>query len=289
MDSIEEFNFPDFKVYHSDLISLDNFDFSGMTSEEVYYKYYEIAKTIPLCHKILKKEEFNELKFYRARLNIDHTKEDVSLISTFSFPPTIICSENGRANLKSKTVLYCADSPDSAIAESKPENGDEGYLSIWKTIAKRDIKACISLPRNLTELNKWSEISKRSFESYIKSINKYDDKKMHLNAIHHFVNFKFINEQKPYYISSIIANEAIYGDYENDFLIYMSVANDKFCNMAFHPNSALENLELEKIIKFRINDVEKGQINLGQIGTLQNSRIVWRERTAQDEKIFMKV
>lgn len=283
----EEFGFPDYENYKADLIALDNLDFTNFSPEEIYNKYFDLAKTIPLCYKVFNKNEFNKNVFYRARINIDEAKEDISLISTFSFPPPIFCSTNGRANLIKKSVFYCSDNPISAIKECKPNDGDEGFLGVWKTHASRDVKSCIFLPSELTEQNKWSTIAKKSFKSFCNSVafKKLSIEKQ-LTALHHFVNFKFTNEPSPYNLTSMISDDALYGEHSHDFLIYSSVFIEKYCNMAFHPNSVLENLKLEKVIRFKIKDIQTGHLSLGNVGHIINSKIVWKQLTSDEKKMF---
>lgn len=287
MESLHEFDFPNYDDYKANLVTLDNFDFKNLSSEEIYYKYFDLARTIPLCYKIIKKSEFNKFVFYRARINIDQSKEDISLISTYSFPPPIFCNENGRANLSKKSVFYCSDNPISAVKECKPNDNDEGFLGIWKTNAVRNIKSCLFLPRDLTEQNNWSKIAKQSFKNFT---NDAAFKKLlldkQLNALHHFVNFKYKYEPSPYNLTSIISDEVLYGEKSHDFLVYSSVFIDKFCNMAFHPNSALENLRLEKVIRFKIKDIQNGHLGLGDVGHIINSKIVWKKMIAVEKKIF---
>lgn len=111
-------------------------------------------------------------------------------------------------------------------------------------------------------------------------------KDKHLNALHHFVNFKYQYEQKPYPLTSIMSNEILYGEKFYDFILYSSVYIDKYSNMAFHPNSVLENLKLEKVIRFKIKDIEKGHLGLGDVGHVINSRIVWKPLSAEEKKMF---
>lgn len=284
-----EFNFPDLETYKSNLTLLDKFDFSGHSVEDIYYKFFDLATTIPLCNKIFKPKEFNKYNFYRARLNLDKQKEDISLISTFSFPPTTVCTENNRANISTRTVFYCSDNPNSAIIECKPEKNSEGFLGIWKPVTNRDLKSGIFLPQDLPKENQWNIVAKNSYNHFINS--SAEDKNFeHLRALHHFVNFKFRYENKPYNITSMIGHEVLYGNVFHDFIIYSSVNDNRYCNMAFHPNTVVENLRLEKVVQFKVIDVEKSIMKLGTlVGHVENSRIVWKKRTKEEEKLFKRM
>lgn len=143
------------------------------------------------------------------------------------------------------------------------------------------------LPGDLTERNKWSQIAKKSFKNFSNDTSfKKASLDRHLHALHHFVNYKFRNEQKPYHLTSIISDDILYGEKHYDFIIYSSIFIDKYCNMAFHPNSVLENLKLEKVVRFKIKDIEKGHLGLGDVGHVINSKIIWKPLTPEEKKIF---
>lgn len=289
MTESNEFDFPNFETYKSNLSALDVIDFAEYTPQDIYYKYFELAKTIPLCHKIFTASEFNKNVFFRARLNIKPDKEDISLVSTFSFPPNNLCNENNRANISTRTVFYCSNNPNSAIIECKPENGAEGFLGIWKANSKRSLKSGICLPSDLPNENQWKKIAEESYNHFVGTAknNKYFE---HLKALHHFMNFKFKYEPKPYHITSTIGHEILYGNSPHDFLIYSSAIDNRYCNMAFHPNVVLDNLELQKVIQFKIVDVESRIIKLGKlVGHFESSRLIWRTRSEQEEKLFKKL
>lgn len=97
----------------------------------------------------------NLLKAFRVRLNINETEEDIDLIRTFSYPSPSFCKQNGRANLKNKSVFYCADAFETAFAETKPAAGDIGYLSIWEIDCDRHVNYMGFFPTSVPENNIW--------------------------------------------------------------------------------------------------------------------------------------
>src|SRR5690606_3415677 len=119
----------------------------GKSHEEIYNTLFDLACILPATYGIFNPEKFNYHKFYRVRLKkqID-TKENLNLISTYSFPPSNFCFENGRANLAHNSVFYCSNDPRGAMLESKPEDGDEGFLSVWSGKTDRKMKVSICLP-----------------------------------------------------------------------------------------------------------------------------------------------
>lgn len=289
----ENFNLPDYSTYKSDLESLDNFEFENLSAKEIYHKVYNVIRILPLNHGFLNPERFNKLKFYRARLNINTQKEDISLISTYSFPPLAACSENGRANLAGTSVFYCSDDLRSSIMECKPKLNEVGFLSFWKGVAEKPIKFGIFLPPDLPEQNNWNLMAKESFEEYVKYFKErnlnYEKQFLTLSK---FINHKFKNEKKPYYLTSMISNEMLYNNEHKDFFVYPStLAQSKLCNMVFHPNSVLENLKFEKVIKFKVSRIENGAIhfNLGKVGHLEGTKMIWKDHTEVETKMFNKV
>lgn len=283
--------FPDIQTYLSSLKTLNKSDFSELTDREIYDRYFDLAHILPTSFGMFNPLKFNSHKFYRVRLKRDIGKnEDISLKQTFSFPPTSVLKKNGRANLKYKSVFYCSNNPYGAMIESKPEIGDEGYLSVWKGISKKPIKIGICLPNNLTEENEWNLMAKDSFAHLFKTLPKdAKDKFEHFLNLYSFIARKFIKEKEPYPLTSMISDELLYGDLWRDFIIYPSVlANTNLCNMAFHPNSVLENLTIEKIISFKIVDTkdEQLQFNLGEVGHFEKTKLIWKKRTELDEEIF---
>ena len=77
----------------------------------------------------------------------------------------------------------------------------------------------------------------------------------------------------------------------NYFIIYPSViSNSSYCNMAFHPNSVLENLKFENVYKIKINNLSDDQIefSFGVIWSLNNSRMIWKRTTLEERNRLLK-
>ena len=283
--------FPEFSTYISELNILKNYDFENHTVREIYDIFYDYARILPANIGWFSPEKFNSHRFYRVRKNIDRENEDISIAQTYSFPPSNYCLENGRANLKGRTVFYCSDNPIGAIIESKLKAGDEGYLTIWRGVATRRIKIGQLLPYDLPKENFWSLMAKDCFDYFHKDLpNETKNKFKHFVELYKFIAEKFNTEHKPYHLSSMISEELLYGQLWRDFLIYPSKLSDnKLCNMAFHPNSVNENLRFEKVIEFKVENFENDilEYKLGKkVGVIENNQIIWRKRTLEETKLF---
>lgn len=286
--------FPDLETYLKDLDYLRNTNFDSLDYEQIYNIFFDKATVLPLNYAWFTKEKFNAIKFYRVRLDVDVNKEDISLIDTYSHPASIFCKENGRANLKGKTVFYCSDNPNAALYESKPKIGSEGYLSVWTPNTDRDVNFGVYLPYNLKPNNLWHIVAKETYEYifnhyYANSKVKFD----HFIALTNLISELFVSETKPYSLTSMISNENLYGlnNTWQDFILYPSISSAlNYCNMAFHPNSVNEMLRFEKVINFRVKDIKPEGItfNLGKVGYIQGSKMKWRVKNDEDVKYFKK-
>jgi len=280
---------PDLQSYLRDLQSLSNYDFTGLSKEQIYNIYYDFARTIPASYSSMEPSVFNSIDFYRVRLNIDRSKEDITLAQTYSFPPPVFCTENGRANVEGKSVFYCSHNLKTAIREVKPKIGDEVFLSVWKGRASRKLKIGQCLPPKLPKSNGWGEMAENSFNTLIR-VTKSEEKRDQLEELYKFIANKFRTEKNPYHLTSMISWELLYGQLWRDFIIYPSVLDEGLsCNMAFHPNSVSENLKFEKLIKFKIVDYINDQIvfNLGtKVGYLENTKMKWRDRSKEETNLF---
>ena len=283
--------FPNIEEYIKDLDSLKNYNFNNLSEREIYDIFYDYARILPTNFGLMNCKKFNKHKFYRVRLkkNIG-SKEDLSLSQTFSFPPTSVCSQNGRANITNKSVFYCSNEPYAAILESKPEIGDEGYLSVWEGKSNKMMKIGICLPFDLPAYNNWNIMAKDAANNLFKSLpSQAKDKFKHYIKLYKFIADRYILEESPYYLTSMISNELLYGDLWRDFVIYPSVmSNSNYCNMAFHPNSVIDNLKFEKIIQFKIININDKivELVLGKVGYIFNTKLNWREKTNEEKKIF---
>jgi hypothetical protein len=265
----------------------DRLDLKHKNSQEIdkiYSDYFPLMPQIWFGQRI---ERFNKHIFYRVRKNINENEEAINLINTYSYPNSKLCDKNGRANIKGRSVFYCSDNAITAILESQLETGDVGYLSIWKPEAIREIRIQFCLPHTLRSDNKWNEVRKDIHPLINDQIFKnYKEKQKHYVALINYLFFKFSNEKYPYVLSSWLADKYLYGENWIDIILYPSVAGrTKECNMAIHPNTVDKNIRFEKVIKFRVLEVNFDNIKYSPIsvGELVNQNIKWRDANPNEK------
>ena len=273
-------------AFQEKIRELAELDLTTKTPEQISRIYYNYTNYIPNIWFKQKAERFNKHRFYRVRLNINNSVEDLNLINTYSYPHSSFCKTNGRANLKGKSVFYCSDDAITALTETRPKKGDIGYLGIWRPIATGEIFFAFCLSHILRTDNHWSEILQDIIPSVLEYLNKQEQTEQgRILALNDLITFKYINEKEPYPLTSWFSDQYLYGKTWHDLIIYPSVtSNSKYCNMAFHPNSVDNNLKLERIIKFKIQDIQNDKIrySAGHIGEVENSKISWRKGSKEE-------
>jgi hypothetical protein len=276
--------------YRDGLNRLREFNFNNYTAEEIKIIIDKFLGIYPATYGIYSPEKFNDFLLYRVRMNIDTKKEDTNLIHTFSYPPPNICTKNGRANLKGKSVFYCSNCSGTAIMESKPQVGDIGYLSIWQGNSNRDMRASILLPQELKQENVWNIVAQDSYNYLLKHNSQIEPEMAERYKLAlKFISDLFLQENEPYNVTSIFANEMLYSELNFDYIIYSSVVNQSYsCNLALHPNIVQNYLLFHKVIKFRVNDIQDNKYNLsiGNVGEITGSKIKWRKPNKEEENIF---
>jgi hypothetical protein len=281
---------PDYDVYAANLQFLKNIDFSQSSLLDIQKAYDQYATIIPSIFTTRTPEQFNQLYFYRVRMNI--VDEDLDLFRTYSYPSPLICKNNGRANLKGKSVFYCSNNPFAAMIESKPRVDQTGYLSIWKAQTTRNIKVGLLLQNSLRTDNIWSDMAKGAYEHVINHSNAgAKSKAKQFVLLHEFIAGLFVTEKNPYPITSMLADQLLFDkDTWKDCILYPSVASDKrYCNFAFHPNVVDQFLKFEKVIPFVVKEVNNNSVvryTAGQIGKVSNAGIFWDKNISPQDVDF---
>lgn len=256
---------------------------SDCREEEIENLYFAKVICIPNLIQDIHFDDFNKIQLFRAR-NINCEDEDISLVSTFSYPPQN-CTLQNRANMAKKPVFYCTDHPGTAIYEIKPESQDSIYLSVWKPKVDRILKISILISDKIPLNNPWYFL-KDIIEDYFVNPNTPENSKVLIRLMSKI----FKEEIEPYNLTSWISKFILYNNDQIDGLLYESVAgNSKQCNLVFHPNIVDRYFQIDRVYKMGeitrettsdrlINPIEIPC----QIGNLHNKKIIWRNFKKSD-------
>ena len=283
----EEFlnRIPDFDVFQNSLNDFLKVDLSNCNDDGIKAVYDKYIRILTFPYVLISKDEFNQNTFYRVRnLPLYSIREDISSISTYSYPLHTICKANGRANKKNTTVFYCSDYASAAMLESRQQKDQMGFLGIWKPRVNREVLISCFLSKILAKGNSMSDTAKQLNEGLLEwTISMGKHKKPQLDLLNDFLFDQFIHEKKPYALTSWISHQMMYTKLPNkaqtDGIVYPSIESSlRFCNYAFNPQFADKFLELEQVIQFtmEMNSTGKGSFSMGKIGRPINGKIEWR-------------
>jgi hypothetical protein len=275
---------PEIEVYKANLGRI-----MDINTEELFHsflgimilKHTVVMPPIPTIDLTLSSEDL----LYRVRKNIDIIKEDLTIVKTYNYPEPIYCKENGRANIKGYSVFYCSNVAATSIIETKPEDKDVYYLSIWKPKTKTILKAanfCKEINKiDSGQLKPMVLISKLKDQISASGV----DKTPQLNYLLDFVIDTFKNENKPYNISSWISHYILNVRMDLNGILYQSVEANSFCNMAFHPTFVDNQLCFQKVLKIETIKLENQLIKykLISVGELESDKIKWRQLKEQEK------
>jgi len=271
--------FPDLEKFLENLEFLRQTDFSKMTYEKIHAEYFKNVISHHSMGEDFDDKNIPNLTLYRVRpertISAD---ENLELVQTYSYPPAKNC-ENNRANIKGYPVFYCADDMTAAIKESRLSINEIGYVSIWKLRLRRKLSFSTYMPENLPLENTWSASAKyyhSLFLIYLNTIPK--EFREHKKAHQKFLVEKFLFENAPYSLTSMICHTDLYKIGDVDFVVYPSAQTlQNYCNYAFHPNVASNNLIIDRVIRFKVISYENGQpeVVFGEVGNRKNDRINW--------------
>jgi len=242
------------------------------------------------CTKFAFCEEITVLKdfaAFRARKNIDETKENIEDVNTFSYPNSIVCKKNGRANIAEKPVFYSAENVNVALNEVWPQKDDIIHLSIWRL--KGDVsnfRVSVCLSDDISKDNLWYGANLRIKDAIKRELDYHDQ----TSAIDLFklLAKTFFSEKYPYLMSSTAAYLFLYA-YGIDALVYPSFSwRARFCNYALNPGFVDRNLEILGVYKLHVRESNQVAdiVDLVSVGTYNGAKILWREPSSDDYRHY---
>ncbi len=282
-------NIPELDVYKKNINSIKQIDFNGLFQDLITSKILEQSILIPPIPTIeLSLDKTN--KFYRVRKNINTDKE-LSLQKTFSYPDECYCNQNGRANIKGKSIFYCSNEAITSLLETKPKDKEILYLGIWQPIAIMNILAATFCKKVTIEKNGilgQVELIKKS--AVYQSLNTLNLE--HFDYVIDFFTHLYKEELEPYYITSWFSNYILYLRNECNCILYQSVESTSFCNFAFHPNFINNgSLILNEVIKLEVEVVDNKYLNYlpTEIGIPNGINVDWRQTTEDEAKYYISI
>lgn len=204
-----------------------------------------------------------DMFFYRVRVPTRHFKEQ--LITEYSYPPNHVIRSYQRCNIPHHPVFYCSDGPVTAIVEAaftRPHcNPDVPfYLSEWKLRENMTAHVSPFLFGNVSKENPFYEFSESNVVKARNILNDYsEEEKDAFVEILKFLSTLFLYDN-TYSISSFIAHSHLYAphNYRTDIFLYPSIqTNFSSANFAIHPNCVQHKMELVRVYKLYVSDLNK--------------------------------
>lgn len=232
-----------------------------------------------------------ETVLYRVRKNIDLRREDIRNFAAFSYPSVGYCKENGRAHIYGHPVLYCSDTAQVSVLESRPELGDSLYIACWTPKSPCKVMASFSTTQEALT-------NSFLFQMYAAFTEAPDDNARRANFLRwsrDMCNAQiadlFVEELYPYPHTSIYSHFLMYGgcDPNVDMVVYPSAQwKNKYINIAVKKETADTLLELDKVYQVRVqaDGLYTAIYVLMQVGTPCQSDLNWREPTHADYDEF---
>jgi tetratricopeptide (TPR) repeat protein len=250
---------------------------------------WDVISDLLRAAPVLRMQLPSVLRLYRARKNINISKEDINKITPFTYPSKTLCTENGRANLIGYPVFYCSDSVATSIFECRPEIGDIFYVSEW--LVNGDSSATISF--NASE----KSICLSALSPVLDFIKKNIDNR--LDAAWHklFIDGEvgrydiFCKECYPY-LSSALYSHILINECNVDLIIYPSIAyRQNSVNYMVNPNFVDNSFVCERVFKLKITGDGASVMasRLVSIGNYCDGLISWDEPNESDFKYLNSV
>ncbi len=265
------------------ILKLSWFDEKKRTLDECK-KYVFNGNDVRYIH-IRNYHDYYKKSFFRVRsLNSD---EDPSVISTFSYPPEKH-NRLGRANLKSKQVLYAAEDPTTAMFEylNTGKAADYIYLTEWA------LKEEIYIPTfNIMEFP-WGE------QEFYQKWKGSNEKIMHKVQKLYFLFQNLYRKSNQYEFSAPWSHLLLYKSDICKMIRYPSVATKEIstCN-AINIDFFDENFYLKRIFKLKLEaGFKSGELEItneaivltSQIlaGRINVGKIKYKELDSNDKKFW---
>lgn len=274
---------------------------NDISTNEIKKQFFEEFGAFFIVCKYYKPEFFNEIPLFRARPveQVDDTKD----VNEYGAPPIDKDCGIGRANLNEKNVFYGSSQALGALLETKKVyEGKQFYVGRWIFNNEKydGDEIAVSSYLNAEEKTKssWEEILLSENEEQIEFLKRYyGDKKAPLlqHLIQELGKLFLVKDETFYPITAFLADQVVYSKNHPvlpNFLVYPSVIDDTFLNMALHPNFVKKYFTLEKIMKIQVKGkLENNTLEVLplEIGVNENESITYYRRSISLEDRFFEI
>ena len=186
------------------------------------------------------------------------------------WPPQEFVKTRGRLNKEYESLLYVADTFETALEETKIELGESFYYIEYRT--NKPIRACfIGEWEDFEELNETENLKLKLYNEFL---------------VNEFSKDVGTGTEFLYRPSEIIAKQYFNQDSVQDAWCYSSVADKKRYNYCFYPHKAKECLDLVGVrcCKLIFQNGQKVQIILDAIGSDSNGNLIYHKIDSEISK-----
>ncbi|MES2800584.1 MAG: hypothetical protein V4638_11250 [Bacteroidota bacterium] len=272
----------------------------GLNDETVKVQFFEKFGTFFLLCKYYESGFLSKIPMFRVRPanKIDNPKD----IKQFGAPPIDEKCGLGRANLNGRNVFYGSSNALGALIETKEVyKGNQFYVGRWVFNEKKYGTAEIAVTSYIDTKKKtrglWKDILLPSDEEQLAYFEKYYGKEKSLILLYlvkELGKLFMIKSERYYPLTGFLADQVIYSPNNPmlpNFLLYPSVINSSFLNLALHPNFIQDYYILEKIVKVEvIGELKNNSLKVlpTEFGLVEDEELHFLSREINlDERFFI--
>ncbi|QQS50654.1 MAG: RES domain-containing protein [Bacteroidota bacterium] len=273
------------------IAELKNLDFVQLEYDDIRKEFFDRFKYLPVLHVPLDRKLLDHLALYRARPAFQINEHQLGEIKTFGAPPIDMDIGVQRANWRKRNVFYGADSPKTALLETKRfQKGEDFYIGKWRfdttKLQAESYEFRVLFNDKLSQKNQW-HIFTNSFPKLLDFYkNQFgEDYSIQLERLHGRLCELFLHKDENFYpLSAFLADYQLFNKYNSNthvffpFLIYPSVLDDhNSCNFAINPKFVETYMYLENVVHVKITDkaeiIEK--LDIKKFGVVKDNHVDW--------------
>ncbi|MES2650547.1 MAG: RES domain-containing protein [Bacteroidota bacterium] len=258
--------FKDLTFFYRELeVQLALLDYSSFTPQDI--KDFKNYTSYAFNYTALLTNELTIYKAYRLVVNesVSGSNESITESRYLTYPDLELVKKFGRynrGNTCNTTVLYTAESIDTALKEIRPMEGKRVTVGVWRPKSKQTF-TCYPIVHNEDAVAANDDIAMASRS--IKILEQLYDP-LFVEFMNYYLKLLSNEYSKPIkhhleYIISAIFSERIFlsdnghPDFAFDCILYPSVGNDlKTRNIVFKPSVIDDSFILDKAIEFIVSE-----------------------------------